>query len=163
MRRLHIPLLLLFLSLLLSLPAWAFRATVVSVHDGDTVTLDTGQRVRLVAVDAPEMVARGRWGGQPGAESARAYLAALVLGQAVDVREAGQKPSHGRTVADIILPGGVSAAASMVASGWAWAEPRYCRGYCWQLRELESRARGDGLGVWAGEAVPPWEWRKGRE
>ena len=59
-----------------------FRASVVRVHDGDTVTLETTFRdftfpLRLLDIDSPEMNA--------GGEEARDWLRNKILGQEVDV------------------------------------------------------------------------------
>jgi len=58
------------------------RATVVAVVDGDTVDLDSGERVRYLMVDTNEIT-----GGKDecyGAE-ARSFNESLVLGQAVEL------------------------------------------------------------------------------
>ena len=59
-----------------------FRATVVKVHDGDTVTLRVDFRdfnfpLRLVGIDAPEMNA--------GGEVARDWLKGRILNEEVDI------------------------------------------------------------------------------
>ena len=45
-----------------------------------------------------------------------------------------------------------------MAQGWAVAYRRYSHAYV----ELESAARAAARGVWAGEFVMPWDWRRGR-
>ena len=54
------------------------EATVVSVHDGDTLTLDNGEIVRLVGIDAPESVTEAGM-------ASRKFLIDLVLGKKVRV------------------------------------------------------------------------------
>src|SRR5262245_61880895 len=84
-QRIHRPLRLLALSPALLLtqcaphcaPAPA-SVTVTHVVDGDTLDLSSGERVRLIGIDAPEV-------GACGADTATARLEALVLGQAVAV------------------------------------------------------------------------------
>lgn len=153
----------LLLSLCVASSAFAFQATVVSVHDGDTCTLDTGQRVRLWGVDAPEERSN-RWAQQPGADQARDYLAGLVLWQVVEVEQRGR--SYGRIVGDITLPDGRHVSGELVAAGWAWVDLRYCRvkSVCGPWSDAQARAQAQGIGLWGlGEVVPPWEWRKKRE
>jgi len=45
----------------------------------------------------------------------------------------------------------------MVASGWAMAYRRYSAAYIMQ----EDGARRARQGIWRGEVVPPWDWRRG--
>jgi endonuclease YncB( thermonuclease family) len=48
------------------------EAYCVAVYDGDTITVSTGVKVRLIGIDAPEL-------SEPGGDIARNYLACLVL------------------------------------------------------------------------------------
>ncbi len=52
-------------------------AVVTSVHDGDTLTIDNTQKVRLADLDAPELDL------EPGAYEARDFLDGLVYGKTV--------------------------------------------------------------------------------
>ena len=45
----------------------------------------------------------------------------------------------------------------MVRQGWALAYRRYSKDYV----DEEAAARQARVGMWRGEFVPPWEWRKG--
>ena len=47
--------------------------------------------------------------------------------------------------------------AMMVRQGWALAYRRYSMDYVDEERE----ARKAGAGLWRGEFVPPWKWRRG--
>ena len=56
---------------------WAEDTFVcTSVIDGDTFKLETGVKVRLIGIDAPEL-------SQPGGEESREYLAQLILNKGV--------------------------------------------------------------------------------
>jgi len=46
----------------------------------------------------------------------------------------------------------------MVRQGWALAYRRYCKDYL----DDEKAAKVAWKGLWQGEFVPPWEWRKQR-
>jgi endonuclease YncB( thermonuclease family) len=46
--------------------------------------------------------------------------------------------------------------AEMVRCGWALAYRRYSSDYV----DEEADARGRGVGMWAGEFVEPWVWRR---
>lgn len=156
MKRLVTAALLLVLSQ--SPPAWAYRATVVAVQAGDTLTLDTGQRVRLWGIDAPEEPSP-KWARQPGADEARDALAAMAMHQVVEVEPRGR--SDGLVAAVVVLPDGRNVSAELVYAGLAWVDPRHCtRKICDFWREGEEAARNARKGLWSrGDAVPPWEWR----
>jgi len=66
---------------------------VASVHDGDTFTLDTGEKVRLADLNAPEL-------GDTGSYEARDYLDSLVYHRTVylDVDDLYSTDSYGRLV-----------------------------------------------------------------
>jgi len=46
----------------------------------------------------------------------------------------------------------------MVAEGWAFAYRRYSSAYIAE----ETRARAAKRGIWQGEVLAPWDWRKGK-
>lgn len=128
---------------------------VVGVIDGDTadVRLDSGMiRVRLHAIDAPES-------GQPHGKAAKAALADLVFGKAVEV-EPYEQDRYDRLVARVWIDG-VDVNAEMLRTGNAWTYRRYADNpaYC----TYEQAARDLGRGLWrlpASQRVAPWEWRQ---
>jgi micrococcal nuclease len=126
---------------------------VVSVHDGDTVTVrtDDGQtlKVRLQGIDAPEL-------RQPFGNRSRDELSALVKGKPVTLVEHG-RDKYGRTLANVMVDG-VDANARQVATGMAWHYERFDKSP--GLARAQSTARAARRGLW-GDAAPvaPWEWR----
>lgn len=135
-------------------PAQAdFCGRVVSVHDGDTVTILSGgveRRVRLVGIDAPER-------GQPYGSVARRGLAARIAGRDVQVIERGAD-SYGRTLARLRI-GGADVNALQVRDGFAWVFRRFESDPA--LIALEDEARAARRGLWRDpEPVPPWVWRE---
>lgn len=81
-----------------------FEATVVKVHDGDTVTLRTGFRdfdfpLRLDGIDAPEMNA--------GGEIARDWLKSKILGARVrvEINKENRVEKWGRLLGRILYLG----------------------------------------------------------
>ncbi len=70
---------------------------VVEVVDGDTFQLKSGERVRLMGVDAPEME---RCGGP----EAKKLLAGLILNKNVELKES-VKEAYGRTMALVYSDG----------------------------------------------------------
>jgi endonuclease YncB( thermonuclease family) len=134
--------------------AETLTGTVISVVDGDTLTIVDAQkrryRVRLGQVDAPE---RKQSFGIKSARSLHALCfrkTALVEWQARD--------QHNRHVGHVIC-GGVDANAEQVRRGMAWVSPRSTQPGS-PLYELEAYARVRGIGLWSDpQPVPPWDWR----
>ncbi|MEW4469036.1 thermonuclease family protein [Parasphingorhabdus sp. JC815] len=104
-------------------------ALLISCHaiDGDTLRCGD-ERIRLLAIDAPEMggKCRGRTGrvcvdGDP--DRAKAHLARLIGKGRLRIDRTG-KDRYGRTVA-VVYAGGVNVACSMLAAGDAVYQARY--------------------------------------
>ena len=129
------------------------RARVI---DGDTIKVGR-VRVRLHGVDAPESaqscLARGeRW---PCGQRAARALAGQIGGRTVACNER-DRDRYGRIVA-VCRYGGRDVNAWLVAQGWALAYRRYSRAYV----NEELSARAARAGIWRGQFVPPWDWRRG--
>lgn len=129
-------------------------ARVVSVHDGDTITVVDAEnhqhKIRLAGIDAPEL-------GQPFGRVAKHALADRVGGQTVTI-EWKSKDRYGRLLGDVRLAE-CWINREMVESGLAWQFVRYDRS------ESLFRAEFDAIeaerGVWSTpDRVPPWAWRK---
>ena len=93
-------------------------ATVVKVHDGDTVTLNWDQRdfnfpLRITDIDAPEL-------NMPGGHAARDYLREFIEGALVEivVDPENRVEKWGRLLGDILV-GGFTISENMVAMGHA--------------------------------------------
>jgi len=73
----------LFLLFLIPSLCYAWSGEVVGVADGDTITVQKGQKrvkVRLYGIDTPE---KSQWYGQ----NAKTFTSAQVLGKTVEVQE----------------------------------------------------------------------------
>ena len=134
----------------------AGRATVI---EGDVIEIH-GQGIRLFGIDAPEAgqhceAADGR-AYRCGQEAARAL--ADHIGQHDVVCEPRGTDRDGRIVAVCRL-GGEDLNAWVVSEGWALAYRHYSTDY---VRE-ETVARMAKRGIWRGQFVSPWVWRRVRE
>ncbi len=98
-----------------------YPATVLSIHDGDTMTLsiDLGFDVsfrtvaRLYGINSPELAT-------PEGKAARAFAETLVKpGDAVTVRSHGYDKFGGRTDCTVGLADGRDFGSAMVAAGFA--------------------------------------------
>ncbi|WP_169975880.1 thermonuclease family protein [Campylobacter sp. RM16191] len=131
--------------------ALALGGKVVKVSDGDTITIlqDKQQiKVRLYGIDAPEKK-------QAYGEKSRKFLANLIAGQIVEVKEKG-KDKYKR-VLGVVYYNGQDINAKMVSSGYAWAFVKYSKDYV----KHQEYAVSKKFGLWADkEPAPPWEWRK---
>ena len=127
---------------------------VVRIRDGDSiVVLDGGVQVevRLHGVDAPEL-------GQAYGRRAKSFAGDLSFGRQVELDPRG-KDAYGRTLAEVILPGGRSLNRELVSAGLAWHYRKYSDDADLAAREREARAGRRGL--WTdSKPVPPWEWRE---
>ena len=140
-----------FVILAIASPLFALSGKVVSIHDGDTITIlqDKQQiKVRLFGIDAPELK-------QPYGKKSKQFLANLIASEVVEVEENG-KDKYKRTIGTIYL-NGADINAQMVENGYAWAYRKFSKKYAPQ----ESQAKSQKLGLWRDkEPISPWEWRK---
>ena len=127
---------------------------IARVLDGDTIEI-ANQRIRLWGVDAPEgkqtcLDGSRRW---PCGRRATQALAGRIDGRSVACEE---RDRDGRIIA-VCRHGGRDVNAWLVREGWALAYRRYSRAYI----DEESVAKGARRGLWRGEFVRPWDWRRG--
>lgn len=122
-------------------------ARVVSVADGDTLTVVVGgerERVRVIGIDTPEM-------GQCGADPARSALVAAAgdrVRLSADPTQA-DRDRFGRLLRHVELADGRQAAQVLIRAGHG-REYTYDRHYRHRDAYLSAQrsARSEGLGVW---------------
>src|SRR5688572_10806056 len=96
-------------------PPPVLEGKVVSISDGDTLTLLVGRdqvKVRLHGIDSPEK-------GQPWSDRAKQFTAEAAHGRFIRV-EVRDRDRYGRTVGEAWV-GRESLNAALVANGFAWA------------------------------------------
>ena len=136
-------------------PAYAdVVARVVSVHDGDTLTVLVERRqvkVRLTDIDAPEL-------RQPFGTRSRQSLSELCFGKIASLDVRGHD-RYKRTIAQVTCDG-KDANAEQVRRGYAWTYARFARRDS-PLHAIQDEARAAHRGLWSDPAArPPWEWRR---
>jgi len=134
--------------------SWAdFKARVITVHEGDKVTILHGgrtEKIFLKDVDCPDLQ-------QPYGMEAKRTTAAYIANRIVTLRGV-QRDGKGRTTAEILLLDGRNVAHELVKEGLAWAKKDTAGGE--KLAEVERLIRAERKGLWADpNPVPPWKWR----
>lgn len=126
--------------------------------DGDTLEIK-GQRVRLQGIDAPEK-------GQSCRDaSGKSYPCGVAATEALRHRVGGSdvscalEPERDRyeRALGVCSVDGADLNAWLVAQGHALAHRRYSLEYV----DEEEAARAGRRGIWAGDFVAPWDWRRG--
>ena len=131
---------------------------VPTITDGDTLKIGDA-RIRLFGIDAPEREQRCKNAERTKyrcGETATSALREKISGKAVRCEEK-DVDRYGRTVA-VCFKGDIDLNGWMVSAGYALAYRRYSESYI----DEEERAKIAKRGIWAGEFVPPWKWRKNR-
>jgi micrococcal nuclease len=95
------------LLIVLFLFAFPVNADVITkVHDGDTVTTSTGEKIRLACIDAPEVTNNKHGKKDPiNGPAAQKWLSDLILNKDIKIQRI-TKDLYGRTVARLYLPDG---------------------------------------------------------
>ena len=126
------------------------------VVDGDSLEV-AGERIRLHGIDAPERAQTCRAGGARWrcGERATRRLRERIGGRTVACEER-DRDRYGRVVA-VCRAGGEDLNAWMVERGFALAYRRYSRAYV----DEEAAAKRARRGLWRGDFVAPWDWRRG--
>ncbi|MES3040467.1 MAG: thermonuclease family protein [Pseudomonadota bacterium] len=129
---------------------------VISIADGDTLTLLTADKervkVRLAEIDTPEKK-------QPYGQKAKQELAGLAFNKNAHISVV-DIDRYGRVVGRVVV-GDLEVNAELVRRGAAWVYRDYLKRP--ELIPLEAEARRLRKGLWAlpaAERMPPWQWRK---
>jgi endonuclease YncB( thermonuclease family) len=147
-----------------------YWATVTRISDGDTLTvkdsLGINQKIRLHAVDAPEL-------NQRSGEESKSWLTQQLLNQRVKIL-VNNTDRYKRQVAKVVLPtesckqrlckDETDINLKAIETGHAWWYREFSRSQNSEDQELyetaEKTAKKQGLGLWKhSEPQAPWQWR----
>jgi endonuclease YncB( thermonuclease family) len=123
---------------------------VASVHDGDTIKLTDGRKIRLLGINAPE-VASNRRPAQPYAYRARDALRKLL--QQADFKVglsfgAERRDKYKRTLAHLYLADGTNIQTRLILQGYATAftvPPNDRLADCYQRSEAQAIKAKQGI------------------
>jgi len=113
--------------------------TVIEVTDGDTFVTNTGAKVRILGIDAPEA-------GLCGSQEAKDELEKLILNKKVKISSTAND-TFKRLVSDVYLDG-ASVNNLMIASGWAAYDSSDSLD-AKAMRESGENARKNKIGVYS--------------
>lgn len=127
---------------------------VVAVLDGDTIIVINQDkqetRIRLFGIDCPEK-------SQDFGQKAKQFTSELCFQKMVVIQSHGID-KYGRTLGDVLLPGGKVLNQELVRVGLAWHYKHYSNDPL--LAKLEVVAREKKLGLWSlNNPVAPWDYR----
>jgi micrococcal nuclease len=95
-------------------------ARVAAVLDGDSIVLNSGEHVRYLGIDAPEVSHQGEPGDCYG-EQARDANRNWVLNRTIEIEyDRERRDGYGRLLAYILLPDGTCVNAALLRGGFAW-------------------------------------------
>jgi len=119
------------------------------VHDGDTVWLDDGRKVRIIGLNTPEL-ARDETPAEPLAEQARNTLRQQLGPMAkVGLRYGHEKTDrYGRLLAHLFNTGGDNISEGLLRKGLAYSltvPPNLWQAECYQRAEQAARRQQAGL------------------
>ncbi len=129
---------------------------VASVIDADTIEIH-GERIRLFGIDAPE--SRQECRRTDGTRWRCGQQAALALQDHIQRRTVAcvqdDIDRYRRSVCHCEVSG-EDIGRWLVSHGWAVAYVRYSNRYIAD----ENAARAAHIGIWSGEFMMPWDWRR---
>jgi micrococcal nuclease len=127
---------------------------VISVADGDTITIDLGgyrETVRLIGVDTPE-THDPRKPVQCFGEAASNFTKSLLAGQKVRLEsepEDSDRDKYRRLLRYAYLPDGRLVNAEIIQAGYGFAYTVFPYSKLDEFRLLETEARENGRGLWS--------------
>ena len=152
-------LVLVVIALLAQIPSLASADITgpAKVIDGDTIKIRSA-KIRLHGIDAPEsaQVCRAEGISYRCGTSATLILARRIAGKPVSCDER-DKDRYGRIVA-VCKADGEDLNGWLVFEGLALAYRRFSTDYI----DQEQAARDAKRGLWRGDFIEPWQWRKGK-
>jgi micrococcal nuclease len=125
---------------------------VKRVVEGDTIILESGERVRLLGVNTPETKHRKKR-AEPFGKEAAEFTQRMVEGKLVRLETdsaASLRDKHSRTLAYVFLEDGTFLNAEIIRQGYGFAvRSSPPLKYEYEFVQLEWKARKHRRGMWA--------------
>lgn len=124
--------------------------TVMRVADGDTFTINTGERVRLIGVDTPESVSPQSEKNVPFGKVVTAFAEEQLLDNEVSlVFDVQREDKYGRLLAYVYLEDGTFYNRLLVEMGYARTMTVPPNVACQELfTKAEIEAKENSMGIW---------------
>tara|TARA_B100001741_G_C16448565_1_gene549240 strand:- start:171 stop:677 length:507 start_codon:yes stop_codon:yes gene_type:complete len=131
----------------------------VRVIDGDTIVVNNN-KIRLHGIDAPEknQICKNIK-NQPYkcGISSKNVLIKIIGMNTVNCKKKGR--DRYKRIIGICFVDNVNVNQQMVKLGWALAYRKYSKDYIID----EKKAKRNKLGLWSGNFIKPWKWRKNKK
>lgn len=133
----------------------ARQASIAKIIDGDSVELDTGEKVRIIGINAPELYPRNKR-EERFASAAQDRLETLLysgsrkkVGQVTLIAGIEPTDQHGRSLYHVLLPSGKNIALELLSEGLAAQSAVSPNTRCaLAFAKAESQARQSEHGIW---------------
>lgn len=118
-------------------------AKVTRIIDGDTFETETGEKIRLIGINAPEI-------SDLFGREASEYLSRLIVGKFVELRSdelSNDKDRYQRLLRYVIVDG-VDINKKMIIDGFAFAYLKYHFSKSNEYQVAQTEARENSRGIW---------------
>jgi len=135
---------------------YRYRVRLSKVIDGDTIELESGEKVRLIGINTPEVASRFSE-AQPGGQQAKKRLKSMLRSPILLLEYDEQHyDKYDRLLAHCFLENGDYINQQLLKTGHAMLTliPPNLR-YAGSLRAAQAEAESKGLGVWSMPAYQP--------
>ncbi|MFW5976601.1 MAG: thermonuclease family protein [Bacillota bacterium] len=140
---------------------------VSKIIDGDTIEIESGEKIRLIGIDTPELNSDNNSGSEYYGKRAKKYIKKLIGKDQIVYLEYGEevRDSYDRLLAYIYLPDGTFLNARILREGYSYllTVPPNIK-YLNLLEEIAKKAREKNKGLWKKDVenkdYPQISWKK---
>lgn len=126
-----------------TLLCFANKVKVVRVIDGDTFEIESGEKVRMIGINTPEI-------SDIFGKEAKYYLSELILNKTVELQSdniSKDRDRYQRLLRYVILDG-TDINKLLIADGFAFAYLKYRFGKKNNYKQAQIQARAENKGIW---------------
>lgn len=132
-----------YILLLTNFVCFAASTKVTRIIDGDTFETETGEKVRLIGINAPEI-------SDIFGQDAKQYLSYLIENKTVDLQAdtISNGRDHYQRLLRYVILNGVDINKKMVSDGFAFAYLKYKFSKSIEYEQAQLQARETNRGIW---------------